>query len=153
MRLHGSRNRHFEPTPGLLEPSGDPNEIWSFGEESFEILKNLIFIREKLRPYIQSQMDIASEKGYPIMRPMFFEYPDDEICYTLDSQYMFGDDIIFAPIVNQGQRVKTVYIPDGEWILTKDKMLYTKGTYEITAEIDEFIAFVKNGSDVIKCFE
>ena len=153
MRLHGSRNRHFEPTPGLKEPSGDPNEIWSFGEENFEILKNLIFIREKLRPYIQKQMDTASEKGYPVMRPMFFEYPDDEICYTLDSQYMFGDDIIFAPIVNQGQTVKTVYIPDGEWILTKDKKFYTKGFYEITAEIDEFIAFVRKGSDVIECFD
>lgn len=153
MRLHGSRNRHFEPTPGLKEPSGDPNEIWSFGEENFEILKNLIFIREKLRPYIQKQMDIASEKGYPVMRPMFFQYPDDEVCYTLDSQYMFGDDIIFAPIVEQGQTVKTVYIPDGEWILTKDKTVYTKGTYEIKANIDEFIAFVKSGSDVIKCFE
>lgn len=45
----------------------------------------------------------------PVMRPMFFEYPDDEMCYTLDSQYMFGDDIIFAPIVEQGQTVKTVY--------------------------------------------
>ena len=153
MRLHGSRIRHFEPTPGLKEPSGDPNEIWSFGEENFEILKNLILIREKLRPYIQAQMDIASEKGYPIMRPMFFEYPDDEICYSLDSQYMFGDDIIFAPIVERGQTVKTVYIPDGEWILTKDKKLYTKGTYEIKAEINEFIAFTKKDSDVIECFE
>ena len=98
-------------------------------------------------------MDIATEKGYPVMRPMFFEYPDDEMCYTLDSQYMFGDDIIFAPIVEQGQTVKTVYIPDGEWVLTKDKKIYTKGSYEITANIDEFIAFVKVGSDVIKCFE
>ena len=152
MRLHGSRNRHSEPTPGLKEPSGDPNEIWSFGEENFEILKNLIFIRERLRPYIKEQMDTASQKGYPVMRPMFFEYPEDEICYTLESQYMFGDDIIFAPIVERGQTVKTVYIPDGEWILTKDKRVYTKGTYEITAEIDEFIAFVKKGSDVIECF-
>ena len=99
------------------------------------------------------QMDIASEQGYPVMRPMFFEYPDDEVCYKLDSQYMFGDDIIFAPIVEQGQTKKSVYIPDGEWILTKDKNTYTKGTYEITAEIDEFVAFVKKGSDVIKCFE
>ena len=98
-------------------------------------------------------MDIASEKGYPVMRPMFFQYPDDEICYTLDSQYMFGDDIIFSPIVNQGQTVKTVYIPDGEWVLTKDKKVYTKGTYEITADIHEFIAFVKVGSNVIECFE
>lgn len=67
----------------------------------------------------------------------------DETCYTLETQYMFGDDIISAPIVEQGQTTKTVYIPDGEWILTKDKKVYTKGTYEITAEIDEFIAFVK----------
>ncbi len=152
MRLHGSRNRHFEPTPGLKEPSGDSNEIWSFGEENFEILKNLILIREKLRPYIKAQSDIASQKGYPIMRPMYFEYPDDEICYSLDGQYMFGDDIIFAPIVERGQTVKSVFIPDGEWILTKDKKVYTKGTYEITAEIDEFIAFVKKGSHVIECF-
>jgi alpha-D-xyloside xylohydrolase len=153
MRLHGSRIRHFEPTPGLKEPSGDPNEIWSFGEENFEILKKLIFIREKLRPYIQQQMDVASKKGYPVMRPMFFEYPNDAVCYTLDTQYMFGDDIIFAPIVQQGQMVKTVYVPDGEWILTKDKRVYTKGTYEIQANVDEFIAFVKAGSDVIACFE
>ena len=152
MRLHGSRIRHFEPTPGLKEPSGDPNEIWSFGERNFEILKELILIREKLRPYIKKQMDIASQKGYPVMRPMFFEYHDDEVCYTLDSQYMFGDDIIFAPIVEQGQTLKTVYIPDGEWILTKDKKVYTKGTYEIKAEINEFVAFVRKGSDVIECF-
>ena len=153
MRLHGSRIRHFEPTPGLLEPSGDPNEIWSFGEENFEILKDLILTREKLRPYIEQQMDIASEKGYPIMRPMFFEYPDDEFCYTLDSQYMFGDDIIFSPIVEEKQRAKTVYLPKGDWILTKDKKVYKEGMHYIKADVNEYIAFVKADSDVIKCFE
>lgn len=153
MRLHGSRIRHGEKTPGLLEPSGDPNEIWSFGERNFEILKDLILLREKLRPYIKQQMDIASEKGYPVMRPMFFHYPDDEACYTLDSQYFFGDDIIFAPIVNKGQTEKEVYIPDGEWILTKEGNTYTKGWHTVTAEIDEFIAFVKKGADVMECFK
>ena len=152
MRLHGSRNRHYEPAPGIKEPSGDPNELWSFGERNFEILKKLVLIRERLRPYILRQTDTASEKGYPVMRPMFFEYPEDEICYTLDSQYMFGDDIIFAPIVEQGQTKKSVYIPDGEWVLTKDNKLYTKGWYEISAEIDEFIAFVRAGADVAECF-
>ena len=153
MRLHGSRCRHGEKTPGLLEPSGDPNEIWSFGDRNFEIIKNILAIREKLRPYIQKQFDIASEKGYPVIRPMFFYYPDDEICYTLDSQYFFGADIIFAPIVNKGQTEKQVYIPDGEWILTKDGSIYTKGTYTINAEIDEFIAFVRKDTDLEKCFE
>ena len=152
MRLHGSRCRHHEPTPGLLEPSGDPNEIWSFGDRNFEIIKNILAIREKLRPYIQKQFDIASEKGYPVIRPMFFEYPDDETCYTLDSQYFFGDDIIFAPIVNKGQTEKQVYIPGGEWILTKDGKIYTKGWHTIKAEIDEFIAFVRKDTDLERYF-
>ena len=152
MRLHGSRCRHHEPTPGLLEPSGDPNEIWSFGEKNFEIIRDILSIREKLRPYIEKQFDIASEKGYPVIRPMFFHYPEDEICYTLESQYFFGEDIIFAPIVNKGQTEKQVYIPDGEWVLTKNGKVYTKGTYNINAEIHEFIAFTRKGSDVEKCF-
>ena len=79
---------------------------------------------------------------------MFFHYPDDEICYTLYSQYFFGDDIIFAPIVNKAQTEKEVYIPDGEWVLTKDKKVYTKGFYTISAKIDEFIALVKKDSEL-----
>ena len=97
-------------------------------------------------------MKTASEKGWPVIRPMFFEYPEDEKCYTLDSQYLFGDDIIFAPITEQGQTEKTVYIPDGEWVLTKDNKVYTKGTHVIHAEIDEFVAFVKSGAEVLECF-
>lgn len=151
MRLHGSRIRHGEKS-SLKEPSGDPNELWSFGDEVFKILKELVFLRERLRGYISAQMKIASEKGYPVMRPMFFEYPDDEVCYTLNSQYMFGSDIIFAPIVDRGQTETTVYIPEGEWVLTKDKTVYTKGAYKITAQIDEFVAFVKSGSDVLTVF-
>lgn len=151
MRLHGSRIKHGEQSD-IIEPSGDPNEIWSFGEENFGILKNLILLREKLRPYISVQMKIASEKGYPVMRPMFFEYPEDDICYTLDGQYMFGEDIIFAPVVMQGQTEKKVYIPEGEWILTKDKTRYTKGSYTIKVGLDEFVAFVREDAKVLDVF-
>lgn len=153
MRLHGSRIRHGEATPGLLEPSGDPNEIWCFGEENCKILKQLILLREKLRPYIRQQMETASKKGYPVMRPMFFHYPENEICYTLDSQYFFGDDIIFAPIVNRGQREKQVYIPDDQWVLTRNGETYSKGWHTVTAEIDEFVAFVRKNAQVQGCFQ
>lgn len=151
MRIHGNRNRHGEKSD-LKEPSGDPNEIWSFGEENFKILRELVFLRERLRPYIERHMKIASELGYPIMRPMYFEYPDDDVCYQTGEQYMFGEDIIFAPIVNKGQTIKKVYLPKGEWILTKDKKEYSSGWVEIEANIDEFVAFVKKGADVINCF-
>ena len=149
MRLHGSRIKHGERSP-IIEPSGDPNELWSFGEKNFEILKELVFFREKLRPYISEQMKIASEKGYPVMRPMFFEYPEDEICYTLGDQYFFGEDIIFAPIVKQGQTERDVYLPEGEWVLLKDKKTYTKGTHNVSAKLEEFIAFVRKGAKVLE---
>ncbi len=152
MRLHGNRNRHGEKKRDVKEPTGDPNEIWSFGERNFGILKDLIFLRERLRPYIEKQMQTASEKGYPVMRPMFFEHPEDEMCYTLGEQYYFGDDIIFAPIVNRGQTEKTVYLPEDGWVLTKTKTPFAKGFHAVTAEIDEFIAFVRPDSQAAKAF-
>lgn len=149
MRVHGNRNRHGEKKRDVKEPSGDPNEIWSFGERNFDILKNLVLLRERLRPYIEKHMRIASEKGYPVMRPMFFDYPGDKNCYSLGEQYMFGDDILFAPIVNKGQTVKTVYLPEGEWVLTKNGRTYGGGFFDIRAEIDEYIAFVKREAEVL----
>ncbi len=152
MRLHGSRCRHGEPQRDVKEPTGDPNEIWSFGERNFTILKDLILLRERLRPYIEQQMIIAAETGWPVMRPMFFDYPDDETCYTLGEQYMFGSDILFAPVVHRGQTEKRVYLPAGNWVLTKTKEPYTGGFHTIPVAIHEFVAFVKDGADVRKAF-
>ena len=147
LRLHGSRIKHGPKSP-IIEPSGDPNELWSFGPKNFEILKDLVLLRERLRPYLRQQMKIASEKGHPVMRPMFFEYPEDPVSYSLNGQYLFGPDILFAPITVQGQTEKQVYIPDGRWILTRDHTLYTKGWHTVTAKLDEYIAFVRAGSAV-----
>lgn len=152
MRIHGNRNRHGEKKRDVKEPSGDPNEIWSFGEDVYAILKDLVFLRERLRPYIDNCMAVASEKGYPVMRPMYFEYPADEICYTTSEQYMFGSDILFAPIVHQGQTEKLVYLPEGEWVNTNDKQIYKAGWHVINAKINEIVAFVKKDADVLKCF-
>lgn len=151
LRLHGNRNRHGESS-GLKEASGDPNELWSFGEENFEILRELVELRERMRAYIKKHMDIASKTGYPLMRPMFFEYPDDEICYQTGEQYIFGDDIIFAPVVDEGQEKKSFYIPDGEWILTMNGKTYTKGWHEVRLTIKDFVALVKKGTDTINIF-
>ena len=151
MRLHGNRVHHGEKS-SLPEPSGDPNELWSFGEKNFEILRGILRLREKLRPYIGRQMKTASEKGWPVIRPMFFAYPQDERCWKLNDQYLFGDDILFAPILRQGQTSRTVYIPEGEWVLTQDGAVYPQGTYEIHAELHEFIALVRKGAAVLECF-
>lgn len=152
MRLHGSRNG-ADRSRDIKEPTGGDNEIWSFGEKNLPILSELIKLRYRLIPYIAKQMDIASKEGIPVMRPMFLEFPEDKLCYETGDQYMFGEDILFAPITTQGQTCRRVYLPEGRWILTKDKSLYNGGQWvEITAEIHEFIAFVKDGAEVISVF-
>ncbi len=152
MRLHGDRIRHYTPDNTLLCPSGDPNEIWSFGERNFEILKGLLQLRENLRPYIGEQMKTASERGWPVMRPMFFADPEDEACWNAEDQYFFGDDILFAPILEQGATARQVYVPAGEWVLTRDGTVYTQGYHTITAELHEFIALVRKGAKVLNAF-
>ena len=98
-------------------------------------------------------MDIASKTGTPIMRHMFFDFYDDEICYVIDDQYMFGNDILFAPILDEGQTKRSVYLPEGEWTRTTDKTVHSGKQYvECSAAIDEFIAFVKNDADVLNVF-
>lgn len=152
MRLHGSRNG-ADRTRDIKEPTGGDNEIWSFGEKNLPILKELILLRNRLIPYIKAQMDIATKQGIPVMRPMFMQAPGDENCYTNGDQYFFGEDILFAPITKQGQTERSVYLPEGKWILTKDHSIFTgKQWVNVTAQIDEFIAFVREGADVINLF-
>ena len=149
-RLHGSRDGH-DRTRDIIEPTGGDNELWSFGDEVFEILKNLVQLRERLRPYIEKHLQIASDTGVPLMRPMFYDYPDDERCYEMGEQYMFGGDILFAPIVNQGETGKMVYLPEGNWIFARDREMYKGGmSYGVSANLDEMIIFVKEGAEVIE---
>lgn len=156
MRLHGARKKtknQIDRHPGVKETSGGDNEIWSFGEKNYPILKSLIELRERLRPYLRDLMVENSKTGAPIMRPMFYHFSDDEVCYTLDDQYMFGADILFAPIYEQGCTSRRVYLPKGEWILTKDGTKYEGAQWiEVEAKIDEFIAFVTPESGLLDFF-
>ncbi len=152
MRIHGNRGQQ-DWSRGIKEPGGAANEIWSYGEENYEILRDLVLLRERLKPYIEKHMEIASKEGVPIMRPMFFDYPEDENCYNLGEQFFFGDDIIFAPVTKEGTTEKEVYLPEGKWILTKNRTEYAGGkAYKIDVKLSEFVAFVKKGAEVLEVF-
>lgn len=156
MRLHGARKKpadYVPRHPGVKEVSGGDNEIWSFGEQNYPILKELILLRERLKPYILKQAKEASQNGTPVMRPMFFDFYQNELCYELEDQYMFGPDLLFAPIYKQGQTERQVYLPEGKWIRTADQKEYTGGQFiSCKAELSEFIAFAKAGADVLEAF-
>ena len=152
MRLHGSRDGH-DRSRNIKEPSGGDNEIWSFGEKNLPVLADLIRLRYRLVPYISKHMKAASEHGIPVMRPMFFDYPEDPVCWTTGDQYLFGDDILFAPISVRGQTERKVYLPEGSWTLTKDMTARQGGQWiTVHAEVSEFIAFVKTGAEVLDAF-
>ena len=96
--------------------SGGANELWSYGEEAYSIMEHYVMIRERLRPYISRQFRIASEEGIPVMKPLFFDF-QEEICYEIFDQYLFGPDIIVCPVYENGMRERRVYLPAGEsWI-------------------------------------
>ncbi|MBO5072935.1 MAG: hypothetical protein J6C32_08210, partial [Eubacterium sp.] len=155
-RLHGVRVKpkdHVDRHPGIHEMSGGDNEIWSFGERDYGILKDLIALRERLRPYVMEYMKEAEKTGISILRPLFMEFPEDENCYQQEEEYLFGRDILFAPITEKGVTGRDVYLPEGRWVNVNDHTVTEgSGTVYATAEIDQFIAFVREGAAVLEVF-
>lgn len=118
MRLHGFREPFKQPlgtTGGGKRNSGAENEVWSYGEEVYEICKKYMELRETLRPYVRGLMKEAHEKGTPVMRPLFYDFPDDPKTWEIEDQYMFGSDILVAPILYADERERTLYLPKGSW--------------------------------------
>ncbi len=147
MRLHGDR-KPAEPvfrkdgTPVLA--SGYNNEVWSFGEEAYPILVKYMNLREELRPYVRRIMHEAHETGKPVMRAMFYEFPQDENCATLQDQYMFGPDYLVAPVLEPGARERRVYLPEGKWQLMETGEEYKGGGYiTVPAPLDTIPVFQK----------
>jgi alpha-D-xyloside xylohydrolase len=149
-RLHGERMPHIDPEQAVIDGvaqmmSGSSNEIWSFGEENFEIMKNYIHMRERLRPYIRACMKEAHEKGTPVMRTMFYEFPDDPVCWTADTQYMFGPDILVAPVFEAGMSSRRVYLPQSQlWKNARTNQIVEGGqTVTVDAPVNEIPLFVR----------
>ncbi|MFC8097814.1 TIM-barrel domain-containing protein [Streptomyces sp. NPDC057363] len=131
MRLHGDRSpatevRRADGTPCC--PTGAGNEVWSFGEETYEILADHLRLRETLRPYLREVMRESHRLGSPVLRAMFYEFPADERCWDLADQYMFGPDLLVAPVTRPGARERTVYLPAGaRWTSRHDGRVYEGG--------------------------
>ena len=118
MRLHGDRRPGEEvrrKNGEAVLPSGGKNEVWQFGEEAYPILVKYMQRREQLRPYVRQLMAEAHEKGTPLMRSMWYAFPEDEACADRKDQYLFGDRYLVAPVLEPGARKRQVYLPKGSW--------------------------------------
>ena len=150
MRLHGERQPLKAPIGtegGALCVSGADNEVWSFGEENYEILKNYLKLREKMKPYIREQMEAAHEKGTPVMRPLFYDFSDDTKSWDIEDQYMFGPDVMVAPVMYENMRVRDVYLPEGsEWVNHWTGETFQGGqSVSVDAPLQQIPVFTRNG--------
>jgi alpha-D-xyloside xylohydrolase len=150
-RLHG----HRQPLTGPLPKSGADNEIWSFGEKAYLILERLLKLRQNLRPYIIEQMQITHQTGLPLMRPLFVDFPEDARCEEIEDQYMFGSQMLVAPVLHAGASQRMVYFPagtdwydawSGEWYMGGGQVL-------VDGPFERIPVFLKGSPDLRNLFD
>jgi alpha-D-xyloside xylohydrolase len=88
------------------------------------------------------QMEQAHLKGTPVMRPLFYDFPDDKAVWDIEDEYMFGPDYLVAPILYEGKRERQIYLPNGNWTDFFSGEKYKGGsTITIAAPLDKIPVF------------
>lgn len=138
----------FNPLSRAHHEGGNAVEPWKFGIEAENISRKSIELKYKLFPYIYTYARDAHDTGMPLMRALFLEYPNDKETFKLNGQFLFGKELLVAPVVEQGAVTKDVYLPEGEWIDFNDGLTKYKGEQWITvdAPLTTIPVFVKKGS-------
>lgn len=124
-----------------------PREPWEFSDEFLKIFRKMVEMRYKLMPYIFTQAAIASRNGWSMLKAMFLNYPDDPTTWNIEDQYLFGEDILVAPIMEENSSSRNVYLPKGKWIDFQTKKVY-EGQQWINIKPEELpgIVLIKSGS-------
>lgn len=157
-RMHGERQpwydhdkAHPEYVDNVLQiTSGQPNELWSFGEDVEKILAKYLFLRERMRPYIREVMAETHGTGAPVMRPLFYGFPEDIEAWKVEDAYLFGPDVLVAPVMEKGARERTVYLPAGaDWTDASTGAVYSGGQrVTVPAPLDVIPLFFRDGRRV-----
>ncbi|MBO6208035.1 MAG: glycoside hydrolase family 31 protein [Lachnospiraceae bacterium] len=153
-RMHGERSPWYEREQEFIDnvrqlTSGQDNEVWSFGEENYKILSKYLFLRERLRPYVRECMERAHTKGEPVMRPLYFDFPEDKNTLSIEDAYMFGPDLLVAPVMEEGVTKRTVYLPAGTvWKECSTGRLFDGGqTVDADAPLEVIPVFARDGKE------
>ncbi|MDI5981083.1 glycoside hydrolase family 31 protein [Amycolatopsis magusensis] len=141
-RLHGVRDPRGAFGP---EMTGGPNEVWSYGPEAGELIASALWLRERIRPYLMTQMRAAHEHGTPPMRPLFTEFPDDPSAWEVDDEFLLGPDLLVAPVLHAGATSRHVYLPSGaQW--TDAWTGEVSGGGLVEAPLDRIPLFLRDGA-------
>ena len=148
MRLHGDREPRqpqFGTTGGAACCSGAANEVWSYGEEVYKICRKYMGMREEMREYTRELMRETHETGAPVMRTLFYEFPEDKTCWEVEDEYMYGGRYLVAPVLEAGVKSRRVYLPAGcSWQLQETGEVYAGGKWaDIPVTLETMPVFIR----------
>lgn len=127
---------------------GDPVDIWT-DDETLSLFRTYARLHTALKPYLYRYARIAHKEGMPIVRPLFLNHPGEAETYDLDDQYLLGDDVLVAPVLEPGQVERLVYLPAGRWQdYWTGEMHEGPGRVTVPAPLHQIPIFLRDGTDL-----
>jgi len=123
-----------------------PKEPWEFSPGFLADYRKAAEMKYRLMPYIYAQAKDSSERGLPMLRALFVEYPDDPGSWLVEDEYLLGSDILVAPLLETGMTGRAVYLPPGKWIDYQTAKVYAGGWQQIAAGALPVVVLVRDGA-------
>ena len=124
-----------------------PTEPWLYDSKRVQdVFRKSAEMKYRLMPYVYAQAKECTEKGLPMLRALFVEFSDDPGAWKVDDEYLFGSQILVAPLLESGMTGRTVYLPEGKWIDYQTEKVYEGGWHQIEAGSLPIIMLVRDGS-------
>jgi alpha-D-xyloside xylohydrolase len=123
-----------------------PKEPWLYGAEFMDKFRMIDELKYKLMPYVYAQAKDSSEHGLPMVRALFVEFPDDPGAWQIDDEYLYGSQMLVAPIMHKGETSRDIYLPPGTWIDYQTGKPYSGGWQKIGAGKIPEIILVRDGA-------
>ena len=122
-----------------------PTEPWLISESFTKAFRQAAEMKYRLMPYVYAQAKDCTERGLPMVRALLVEFPDDPGAWLVEDQYMFGSQILVAPLLESGDS-RTVYLPRGKWIDYQSGKVYEGGYQTIKVGEIPCVILVRDGS-------
>jgi len=121
-------------------------EPWSFGPAAEQRVKEAIRLRYRLLPYLYTVFEEASRTGAPVMRPLWWEFPEDPRAQQIENQFLVGSALLVAPVLVRGATSRSVYFPEGIWqALDGRTVVHGPITRAVKTPMDRLPVFVRGG--------
>ncbi|MDR3704065.1 MAG: glycoside hydrolase family 31 protein [Candidatus Sulfopaludibacter sp.] len=123
-----------------------PKEPWEYSAAFMDDFRRADEMKYRLMPYVYAQAKDSSERGLPMVRALFIEYPGDPGSWQVEDEYLFGADILVAPLMEAGTSARDVYLPPGQWIDYQNRKVYSGGWHNIQAGRIPVVMLVRDGA-------